>query len=60
MKIKPVKVPKSRILVLKGNWSRAEILQMLENNEEHPRIKLCNEYLSDTHLLPPNSKGGSN
>lgn len=52
MKIKQDKVPIGKTLDLRINWSRTAILQMLENDEEHPRIKLCNEYLSDTNLLP--------
>ena len=53
MKTKPNKVSISdnKELELHANWSENAILQMF-NLEEHPKIKLCNEYLKSMNFLP--------
>lgn len=50
----PVVVRKA--LDLETNWSKKAILQMFDLDfEEHPRLKLCNEYLRENRLLNPKS-----
>ena len=60
MRTKTDKIPMSFIkaLDLQANWSKNAILQMLgpEDFEEHPRIKLCNEYLKSVNLLPSETR----
>lgn len=58
MKIKPDKISISKTLDLQENWIKNAILKMfdLDDFEEHPRVKMCNEYLSDINLLSPKAR----
>ncbi|SEJ71081.1 hypothetical protein SAMN04487995_6034 [Dyadobacter koreensis] len=60
MEIKTNKISTSfvKVLDVQANWTKNAILQMLDHEdfEEHPKIKLCNEYLNNVNLQSPKAR----